>query len=80
MKSLLRDPRIKVATGGIGGSQYCCDHEYNLLSKRIYCDAIDIISVHGYMSRASDWAYFITGDKSVLKAANAVGKQVIIEE
>jgi mannan endo-1,4-beta-mannosidase len=71
---------IKVATGGIGGSQYCCDHEFNLLDKALQCDAIDIMSVHGYMGKASDWAYFITGDKSVLPPANAAGKHVMVEE
>lgn len=50
---------MKVATGGIGGSQYCCDHEYNLIDKALYCDAIDIISVHGYMTQANSWSYFI---------------------
>ncbi|KAJ5899641.1 beta-1-3-mannanase [Penicillium taxi] len=80
MKGLLGDSSVKVATGGIGGSQYCCDHEYNVLEKALYCDAIDIVSIHGYMSEASDWAYFVTGDASVLKKANSTGKHVMIEE
>ncbi|KAF2678887.1 glycoside hydrolase family 5 protein [Lentithecium fluviatile CBS 122367] len=80
LKGSLGSSNIKVATGGIGGSQYCCDHEFNLLDKALQCDAIDILSVHGYMSKASDWAYFITGDKSVLVQANAAGKHVMVEE
>ncbi|KAF1986872.1 glycoside hydrolase family 5 protein [Aulographum hederae CBS 113979] len=80
MKETLGSSAVKVATGGIGGSQYCCDHEYNLLNKALYCDAIDIMSVHGYMGKAGDWAYFVTGDKSVLRQANGVGKHVMIEE
>jgi mannan endo-1,4-beta-mannosidase len=44
------------------------------------CDAIDILSVHGYMSKASDWAYYITGDREVLTAARAAGKNIMIEE
>lgn len=50
---------VKVATGGIGGSDYCCDHEFNIIDKALYCSAIDIISVHGYMSTAAQWSYFI---------------------
>jgi mannan endo-1,4-beta-mannosidase len=42
---------IAVATGGIGGSEICCNREWNLLPKALYCDAIDIMSVHGYMSK-----------------------------
>lgn len=80
IKTVLGSSSIKVATGGIGGSQYCCDHEFNLLDKALQCDAIDIMSVHGYMGKASDWAYFITGDKSVLVPANAAGKHVMVEE
>jgi mannan endo-1,4-beta-mannosidase len=80
LNACLGSSGIKVATGGIGGSQYCCDHEFNLLDKALRCDAIDIMSVHGYMSKSSDWAYFITGDKSVLALANAAGKHVMVEE
>lgn len=29
--------------------------------------------LHGYMSRATDWAYFITGDASVLENIEAAG-------
>lgn len=47
---------VQVATGGIGGSHYCCDHQFNDLDRALRCEAFDIVSVHGYMSRASDWA------------------------
>ncbi|GME26543.1 putative beta- -mannanase protein [Neofusicoccum parvum] len=82
MKRLIGGSRVKVATGGIGGSQYCCDHEFNALDKALRCEAIDIVSVHGYMSKAADWAYFITGDASILDAVDAAGtgKKVMIEE
>ncbi|KAF2657585.1 glycoside hydrolase family 5 protein [Lophiostoma macrostomum CBS 122681] len=80
LKSSLGSSGIQVATGGIGGSDYCCDHEFNLLQKALDCDAIDILSVHGYMGKASDWAYFITGDQSVLTQANAANKLVMVEE
>ncbi|KAF4303459.1 putative beta- -mannanase protein [Botryosphaeria dothidea] len=83
LKGLIdKDSEVHVATGGIGGSHYCCDHEFNDLQKALYCDAIDIISVHGYMSKATDWAYFITGDASILDAVEAAGtgKKVMLEE
>lgn len=51
--SLALSSEITVATGGIGGSEVCCNREYNLLDKALYCDAIDIMSVHGYMSKVS---------------------------
>jgi mannan endo-1,4-beta-mannosidase len=52
LKKLLDSSTVKVATGGIGGSQICCNHEWNLLNKVLYCRAIDISSVHGYMGKA----------------------------
>jgi len=80
LKGFVGSSRIKVVTGGIGGSQYCCDHEFNFPEKALQCDAIDILSVHGYMSKSSDWAYFITGDKSVLRQARSAAKHVMVEE
>lgn len=76
------DSRVQVATGGIGGSQYCCDHQFNDLDKALRCKAFDIVSVHGYMSKATDWEYFITGDASILERAEAAGTghKVMIEE
>jgi mannan endo-1,4-beta-mannosidase len=80
LRNTLGSSSIKVATGGIGGSHYCCDHEFNTLQKAMQCDAIDILSMHGYMSKASDWAYYMTGDREVLTAARAAGKNIMIEE
>jgi mannan endo-1,4-beta-mannosidase len=80
LRNALGSSSIKVATGGVGGSHYCCDHEFNTLEKVIQCDAIDIISLHGYMSKESDWAYYITGDEEVLSAAKAAGKNTMMEE
>ena len=54
------DSDIKIASaggeGGIGGSHYCCDDEFNSLPKALQCNAIDIIGMHGYNGKASDWA------------------------
>ncbi|KAG9192100.1 mannan endo-1,4-beta-mannosidase [Alternaria panax] len=80
MRDILGSSNVKVATGGIGGSHYCCDYEFNTLEKAMQCDAIDMISMHGYMSKASDWAYYITGDKEVLSGARAAGKNIMMEE
>lgn len=80
MRKVLGNSSIKIATGGIGGSQYCCDHEFNMLDKALHCDAIDIMSVHGYMNKTTDWAYFITGDASVVDQANEAEKLVMVEE
>lgn len=80
MRKVLGASEVLVATGGIGGSHYCCDHEFNLIEKALQCDTIDILSVHSYMSKAGDWAYYITGDKSVLRLANEHNKLVMVEE
>lgn len=80
MRNALGFSNVKVATGGIGGSHYCCNHEFNTLEKAMQCDSFDIISMHGYMSKASDWAYYITGDKEVLSRAKAAGKNIMMEE
>lgn len=63
-------------TGGIGGSQYS-GHEYNLLDKALKCDGIDIISVHGYMTQASQWSAYMP---SLAKQANSAGKKLFVEE
>lgn len=80
LRQVLGDSKVKVATGGIGGSHYCCDHEFNTLPKAMQCDAIDIISMHGYNGKAADWAYFITGGAEVVTPAKNAGKNVMIEE
>lgn len=80
MRQVLGDSAVLVNTGGIGGSQYCCDHEFNLLDKALACDAIDIMAVHGYMSKAGDWAYFIGGDADLISQAQGAGKLLLVEE
>ncbi|KAH6674822.1 glycoside hydrolase superfamily [Halenospora varia] len=76
MKKYLRIPGISVATGGIGGSQYV-GHEYNLLPKALKCSSIDIMSVHGYMDQASQWAYYFP---KLLTQTEAAGKNIMVEE
>lgn len=76
MRSVLGSSAVKVATGGIGGSQYD-GHEYNLLSAALKCDAIDIMSVHGYMTKASQWQEFFP---SLATQGAAAGKLVMVEE
>ncbi|OJD39044.1 beta-mannanase [Diplodia corticola] len=41
-----------------------------------------LLRVHGYMGKAAGWAYFVTGDGSILKAVEAAdpGKKVMLEE
>ncbi|KAI9753777.1 MAG: hypothetical protein M4579_005011 [Chaenotheca gracillima] len=77
MQSVIGGSGVRIATGGIGGSDYCCDHEFNLLDKALACDAIDIMSVHGYMTAADQWQYFIP---SLEQQAAAKGKLLMIEE
>jgi len=77
MKKIIGNSGVKIATGGVGGSEYCCDHEFNIIDKVLYCDAIDILSVHGYMSEGSQWAYFIP---SLSDKAASQGKHLMIEE
>jgi mannan endo-1,4-beta-mannosidase len=67
---------VKIATGGVGGSQYD-GHEYNLVAKALECSAIDIMSVHGYMDQASNWGEFVP---SLSDQAAAQGKHLMIEE
>ena len=77
MKKTIAGSGVRIATGGVGGSEYCCDHEYNIIDKVLYCSAIDIISVHGYMTQASQWSYFIP---SLQQKAATQGKLLMIEE
>ena len=77
MKKLINGSGVKVATGGLGGSEYCCDHEFNIIDKALYCSAIDIISIHGYMGNAGQWSYFIP---KLEQQAAAQGKHLMIEE
>jgi len=56
MQELIGNSGIKIATGGIGGSQYS-GHEYNMLPKALNCSAIDIMSIHGceFYLEATRW-------------------------
>jgi mannan endo-1,4-beta-mannosidase len=46
MRNIMVGSGVKIATGGVGGSQYS-GHEYNLLAKALHCPTLDIMSVHG---------------------------------
>ncbi|CZR58020.1 uncharacterized protein PAC_07910 [Phialocephala subalpina] len=76
MKKVLGSSAVKVGTGGIGGSEYS-GHEYNIINKSLYCSAIDILSVHGYMGQASQWAAYIP---KLADQGAAQGKHVMVEE
>ncbi|MCJ1307316.1 hypothetical protein MMC25_000962 [Agyrium rufum] len=70
---------VKVATGGIAGSQYygstsAGNNLYNLASFATQCAAVDIISMHSYLT-ASQWSAFIP---SSLNQTN--GKHLMVEE
>lgn len=67
---------VKIATGGIGGSEYS-GHEYNTIDKALQCSAIDILSLHGYMTQASQWAAYVP---KLADQAAAQGKKVMVEE
>lgn len=69
---------VRVATGGIGGSDYCCNHEFNTLPAALQCSNVDIVSVHGYMSSSSQWAYFLP--QRLVSMAQAAGKHLMVEE
>ncbi|RDW58655.1 hypothetical protein BP6252_13131 [Coleophoma cylindrospora] len=76
MKSIIQNSGVGIATGGIGGSQYA-GHEYNLLQKALDCPAIDIMSVHGYMSTKLQWTPYIP---ELSDQAAAAGKLCMLEE
>ncbi|MCJ1440647.1 MAG: hypothetical protein MMC23_001133 [Stictis urceolatum] len=65
---------VLLATGGIGGDQ---SHGYNLMDKAVQCDAIDIISIHGYVSTANFWTGFLPNSEQTVAAA---GKKLFVEE
>ncbi|KAI9838131.1 MAG: hypothetical protein M1819_006287 [Sarea resinae] len=73
MAAITNGSGVKISTGGIGGSQYD-GHAYNYMSKAIECDAIDIISMHSYLTK-SQWGEFIP---SALQNVN--NKHLVIEE
>ncbi|TVY20786.1 Mannan endo-1,4-beta-mannosidase 1 [Lachnellula arida] len=76
MKKILGSSAVKIATGGIGGSEYS-GHEYNTIDKALQCSAIDILSLHGYMTQASQWAAYVP---KLADQAAAQGKKVMVEE
>ncbi|TVY27169.1 putative mannan endo-1,4-beta-mannosidase F [Lachnellula hyalina] len=76
MKTILGTSAVKIATGGIGGSEYS-GHEYNIIDKALKCSAIDILSLHGYMTQASQWAAYVP---KLADQAAAQGKKVMVEE
>ncbi len=84
MQSLINGSGVKVATGGIGGSQYD-QHEYNLMQAALDCDAVDIISMHSYLT-AQQWGEFIpssldkAGDKHLLIEEFGVGGNIAASE
>lgn len=67
---------VKIATGGIGGSEYS-GNEYNIISKALYCSAVDILSVHSYFNQASQWEAYIP---KLADQGAAQGKYVMVEE
>jgi mannan endo-1,4-beta-mannosidase len=73
---VLTQQAVKVTTGGIGASEYS-GHEYNIIDKALKCSAIDIISVHGYMTQASQWAAYVP---KLADQAAVQGKKVMVEE
>lgn len=75
MKNILGSSAVKVATGGIGGSEYS-GHEYNIINKALYCFAIDILSVHGYMGQASQWSAYIP---KLADQGRTQGKHIMVE-
>ncbi|KAH7413382.1 glycoside hydrolase superfamily [Cadophora sp. MPI-SDFR-AT-0126] len=76
MKKILGSSAVKIATGGIGGSEYS-GHEYNIIDKALYCSTIDILSVHGYMTRVQQWAAYFP---KLADQGAAKGKHVMVEE
>ena len=76
MKKIINNSGVKIATGGVGGSQYQ-NHEYNAISKVLYCSAVDILGVHGYMNTVGGWSPYIP---SLEKTAAGQGKHLMIEE
>ena len=76
MKKIINGSGVRIATGGVGGSEYQ-NHEYNIISKVLYCSAVDILSVHGYMSTVGGWSPYVP---SLEKTAAGQGKHLMVEE
>ncbi len=45
---------VKIATGGIGGSEYCCDHEFNIIDK-VSCASAVLFAVCAVFVRLRSW-------------------------
>ncbi len=73
-KTYITDPKIKVATGGIGGD---ASHNHNMLPATLACSYIDLMSVHAYVGDASSWGYDLPGYESSCAANN---KLLYVEE
>ena len=74
MKTVMGSSGVKLATGGIGGDQ---SHGNNFMSKALYCDAIDIMSIHGYVGTADFWTSFLPSNEA---NSAAQGKLMMVEE
>lgn len=74
MKQILGGSAVKLATGGIGGDQ---SHGNNFMPKALYCDAIDIMSIHGYVGTAAFWTGFLPSNEASTAAQN---KLLMVEE
>lgn len=76
LRSVLGSSKVKIATGGIGGSEYS-GHEYNLLPAALNCADIDIMSIHGYMSTETQWTPYVS---ALCEQSARSGKLCFIEE
>jgi len=74
MADIIAGSGVKLATGGVGGDQ---SHGYNFMSKAIECSAIDMISMHGYVSTSSFWSFNLPTSVSTASANN---KTFYVEE
>ncbi|KAL9623331.1 MAG: hypothetical protein Q9160_002438 [Pyrenula sp. 1 TL-2023] len=52
MQKIINSSGVLIATGGIGGD---ANAGFNFIGKALQCDAIDIMSIHSYVSTADFW-------------------------
>ena len=76
MKSTTYGSGVKIATGGIGGTQYS-GHEPNIIPKALYFSAIDVPSVHGYQGSVDGLTPYIP---LLEQQVVGQGKQLMVEE
>ncbi|KAL9110318.1 MAG: hypothetical protein Q9227_005049 [Pyrenula ochraceoflavens] len=74
MAKLTDGSGVLMATGVIAGDE---SNGANLMQKALECDAIDIISIHGYVSTANFWTSTIPGWLSTVEQHN---KLLMVEE